>query len=150
MMMMIPEVYQGKNVQKLGADFSPPKDAVEKMTKFNEDLAKAGALISLDGLHPPTTAARVSYKGGKPRVVDGPFAESKEVLGGYWLIKAKSRQEAIDWAKKVPAEEGDVVEIRQVFDMEDFPEDVRKAGDSAAVKAQLQKNSKSEARTPKS
>ncbi len=137
LMMMIPEVYQGKNSQSLGPDFAPPKDGVERMMKFNEALAKSGALISLDGLHPPTKAARVSYKGGKPNVTDGPFIESKEVLGGYWLIKAKSRQEAIDWAKKVPAEEGDVVEVRQVFDMEDFPEDVQKAADNATVKSQL-------------
>ena len=140
MMMMIPAVYQGKNIHNVGPDFAPPKDAVEKMTKYNEALAKAGALISLDGLHPPTTAARVSYKGGKPNVTDGPFVESKEILGGYWLIRAGSRQEAIDWAKKVPAEEGDVVEIRQVFDMEDFPADVQKAAQSKTVTAQLQKH----------
>ncbi len=139
MMMMIPEVYQGKNVHNLRADFAPPKEAVDKMNKYNEALANAGALISLDGLHPPTKGARVSYKGGKPKVTDGPFTESKEILGGYWLIKANSRQEAIDWAKKVPAEEGDVVEVRQIFDIEDFPEDVQKAGRNRVVEEAIRK-----------
>ncbi len=137
MMLMIPAVYQGKNGARAGADFAPPADAVEKMTKYNEALAKAGALISLDGLHPPAAAARVSYSGGKPHVTDGPFTESKEVLGGYWVIRARSREEAIDWAKRVPADPGDVVEVRQIFDMEEFPEDVRRAGENATVRAAL-------------
>jgi len=127
MMMMIPEVYQGPHAKNLKPDFAPDVDDVEKMTKYNEALTKAGALISLDGLHPPTGAARVSFAGGKPRVTDGPFTESKEVLGGYWIIRAKSREEAIDWAKRVPARSGDVIEVRQIFDMEDFPPEVQKA-----------------------
>ena len=139
MMLMIPAVYQGANGKKAGADFTPPAEAVERMMKYNEALAKAGALIALDGLHPPATGARVSFKGGKPKVLDGPFTESKEVLGGYWMIQAKSRQEAIDWAKRVPADEGDTIEIRQVFDEADFPEDVQKAADSPTVKAQVEK-----------
>ena len=137
MMLMIPSVYQGANGKKAGADFTPPADAVERMTKYNEALAKAGALISLDGLHSPATGARVSFKRGKPSVTDGPFTESKEVLGGYWMIQVKSRQEAIDWAKRVPADEGDTIEVRQVFDPEDFPEDVQKAAESVTVKAQI-------------
>ena len=136
-MLMIPAVYQGAAGKKAGADFAPSADAVERMMKYNEQLAKAGALISLDGLHAPATAARVSFKGGKPSVMDGPFDESKEVLGGYWMIKAKSRDEAIEWARKVPAEEGDMIEIRQVFDPEDFPEDVRKAAENPIVEAQV-------------
>lgn len=140
MMLMIPNVYQGANGRKVGADFTPTAEAVERMTKYNEDLAKAGALISLDGLHPPSTGARVSFKAGKPSVIDGPFTESKEVLGGYWMIQVKSRQEAIDWAKRVPADEGDRIEVRQVFDMADFPEDVKKAADSPTVKAQVEKH----------
>lgn len=134
MMLMIPEVYQGSKAKSLTPDFAPDADDVEKMTKYNEALAKAGALISLDGLHPPAEGARVSYAGGTAKVTDGPYAESKEVLGGYWIIRAKSRQEAIDWAKKVPARAGDVVEVRRIFDWEDFPADVQKAADSAAVK----------------
>src|SRR4030067_3690933 len=107
MMLMIPGVYQGAKSQKTWADFTPSAEAVEKMMKYNEVLAKAGALISLDGLHPPVAGARVSFSGGKPKVTDGPFTESKEVLGGYWMIQVKSREEAIEWAKRVPADEGD-------------------------------------------
>ena len=142
MMMMIPEVYQGSQGRNLKPDFAPDAGAVEEMTRYNEALAKAGALISLDGLHPPTDAARVSFAGGKPRVTDGPFTESKEVLGGYWIIKAKSREEAIDWAKRVPAQSGDVIEVRQIFDWEDFPPEVQKAAESPSVRAQVAKNVK--------
>jgi len=142
MMMMIPGVYQGAQGQKAGADFAPTAEAVAAMTKYNEQLAKAGALVALDGLHPPVSGARVSFKGGKANVVDGPFAESKEVLGGYWIIKTKSRQEAIEWAKKVPAEKDDVIEVRQIFDMEDFPEDVRKAGENKTVQAEISRHKK--------
>lgn len=134
---MIPAVYQGDEGKKAGTDFIPSKEAVERMTKYNEDLAKAGVLLSLDGLHPPVTGARISFEGGKPTVTDGPFPGSKNILGGYWMIRVKSREEAIAWAKRVPAEEGDTIEVRQVFDPSDFPEDVQKAGDSAAVKAQV-------------
>ena len=73
-------------------------------------------------------------------MTDGPFIESKEVFGGYWLVEFKSKEEAIQWAKRIPAAEGDVIEIRQVFDMSDFPDDVKKAADSPAVKAQIEKN----------
>ena len=135
MMLMIPEVYQGSNAKNIRPDFAPTAEDVERMTKYNEDLTKAGALISLDGLHPPTTAARVSFAGGKPKVTDGPFTESKEVVGGYWMIQVKSKEEAVDWAKRVPARRGDVIEVRQVFDWSDFPADVQKAADSASVRA---------------
>ncbi len=143
MMMMIPGVYQGAEGAKTGPDFAPPADAVEKMMKYNEELARAGVLLSLDGLHPPLKGARVSFKGGKVTVTDGPFAESKEVLGGYWIIKVKSKDEAIEWAKRVPAEKDDVIEIRQIFDMEDFPPEVQKAADNPTVKAQVEKHQSS-------
>lgn len=119
-MFMIPNVYQGEKGKQIESDFAPPADAVEKMGKYNEELAKAGALISLDGLHPLQKGARVSFSKGKPTVTDGPFIESKEVVGGYWHVQFKSRAEAIEWAKRVPAEDGDVIEVRQVFEMEDF------------------------------
>ena len=134
MMLMIPSVYQGGSGNDLPADFAPPADMVEKMMKYNEELAKAGALISLDGLQPLGKGARVAYADGKPKVTDGPFVEAKEVLGGYWIIRANSKEEAVEWATKVPASAGDVVEVRQIFDMEDFPEDVQKAADSAVVR----------------
>ena len=143
MMLMIPGVYQGKKGRKIAADFAPSAEMVEKMTKFNEELAKAGALISLDGLHPPVAGARISFPGGRPKVMDGPFTESKEVLGGYWMIEAKSREEAIEWAKCVPALEGDVIEVRQVQEISEFPEEVQRAADSTAVKAQIEKHERS-------
>jgi hypothetical protein len=92
-------------------------------------------LIALDGLHPPSTGARVSFKTGKPLVTDGPFAESKEVLGGYWMINVASREEAIAWAKKCPASENEIIEIRQVQEMSDFSPEVQQA---AAGLAELQ------------
>jgi hypothetical protein len=117
MMLMIPAVYQGGTPP---ADFLPPEDAVAEMGKYNEAMQKAGILVSLDGLTPPISGARVSFATGKPIVTDGPFAETKEVLGGYWIIKVGSREEAIDWAKRCPAAKGDVIEIRRIFDPEDF------------------------------
>lgn len=140
MMLMIPGVYQGEEGKKAGADFTAPADDVEKMMKYNEELAKAGVLISLDGLHGPATGARVSFSGGKAKITDGPFIESKEVLGGYWMINVKSRKEAVDWASRVPAQEVDVIEVRQVFEMEEFPPDVQKAADNPTVKAQVEKH----------
>ena len=121
MMLMIPKGYETAAPGTL-----PSAEAVAAMMKFNEELQKAGVLLSLDGLHPPSTGARVSFAGGKPKVTDGPFAEAKEVLGGYWMINVKSRQEAIDWACRCPASENEMIEIRQVQEMSDFPEDIRK------------------------
>ncbi|MCP4618063.1 MAG: YciI family protein [Bradyrhizobium sp.] len=120
MMLMIP----------LGYETAPPDvkldpERVAAMMKYNEALKDAGVLITLDGLHPPSTGARVSFPGGKPLVTDGPFTESKEVLGGYWMIEVASRQEAIEWAKKCPASENEVIEIRQVQEMSDFTPDVQ-------------------------
>src|SRR3954449_6609171 len=133
MMLMIP----------LGYETAPPNvqldpERVRAMMKYNEALKDAGVLITLDGLHPPSTGARVSFAGGKPLVTDGPFAEVKEVLGGYWMIDVKSREEAIAWAKRCPASDNEVIEIRQVQEMADFPADVQEA---AAGFAELQANS---------
>ncbi len=96
------------------------------MMKYNEALKEAGVLITLDGLHPPSMGARVSFAGGKPVVTDGPFTEAKEVLGGYWMIDVNSRDEAIAWAKRCPASNNEIIEIRQVQEMADFPR--RRAG----------------------
>ena len=97
------------------------------MMKYNEALKEAGVLITLDGLHPPSMGVRVSFESGKPVVIDGPFTESKEVIGGYWMIDVKSRDEAIAWAKRCPASSNEIIEIRQVFEMADFPPDVQEA-----------------------
>ena len=121
MMLMIPKGYE------MAEPGTMPEDAkrIAEMMKYNEDLQKAGVLLALDGLHPPSMGARVSFPGGKPKVTDGPFAEVKEVLGGYWMIQVKSRAEAIEWAKRCPAAENEVIEVRQVQEMSDFPESVR-------------------------
>lgn len=140
-MMMIPRVYQPDTpaTERAGEGFIPPADAVAKMMKYNEELAKAGALVALDGLHPVAKGARISFSGGKARVTDGPFIESKEVLGGYWIIQAKNKEEAVEWARRVPAAEGDVIEVRQIFEMSDFPDDVKKAADSSVVVEQIKR-----------
>jgi hypothetical protein len=122
MMMVIPKVYEHAK-----ADFVPPADLVAKMGKFNAALTKAGVLLSLEGLKPPAAGVRVSFAGGKPTAKDGPFAESKELVGGYWMIQVKSRDEAVEWAKRAPMQDGDIIEIRQVQEMEDFPADVKAA-----------------------
>ena len=116
MMLMIPEAYS----KPVPPDFKPDAAAIAQMQKYNDALTKAGVLLSLDGLHPPSDAARVSFAGGKPKVIDGPFAEAKEVLGGYWLIDVKSKAEAVEWARRCPAAHGDVIEVRQLFEMSDF------------------------------
>jgi hypothetical protein len=113
----------------------PPLEAVQAMMKYNEALKEAGVLVTLDGLHPPSTGARVSFAGGKPVVTDGPFTESKEVIGGYWMIEVNSRDEAIAWAKRCPASNNEVIEIRQVQEMSDFTPELQQA---AAGFAELQ------------
>jgi hypothetical protein len=122
MMLMIPKGYESAAPGTM-----PEARAVESMMKYNESLQKAGVLLALDGLRPPSEGARVSFAGGKPKVTDGPFAEAKEVLGGYWMIQAASREEAIEWAKRCPGGDNEVIEVRQVQEMADFPEDVRRA-----------------------
>jgi hypothetical protein len=122
MMLMIPKGYE---TAAPGA--MPEAKAVAAMMKYNESLQKAGVLLALDGLHPPSMGARVSFSGGKPKVTDGPFAEAKEVLGGYWMIQVKSKEEAIEWASRCPASDNEVIEVRQVQEMSDFPPDVQKA-----------------------
>lgn len=122
MMLMIPKGYE-----KAAPGTTPDADAVAAMMKYNESLQKAGVLLGLDGLHPPSEGARVSFAGGKPSVTDGPFIETKEVVGGYWMIEVNSKDEAIEWAKRCPAGDNEVIEIRQVFEMSEFPDDVQQA-----------------------
>ena len=122
MMLMIPKGYE-----TAAPGTMPDTKAVAAMMKYNESLQKAGVLLALDGLHPPSMGARVSFKGGKPKVTDGPFAEAKEVLGGYWMIQVKSKEEAIEWASRCPGGDNEVIEVRQVQEMSDFPADVKEA-----------------------
>ncbi len=122
MMLMIPSGYE-----KAEAGAMPSAEMVAEMTKYNEALTKAGVLLALDGLHPASNGARISFSGGKPTVTDGPFTEAKELIGGYWMIRVKSKAEAVAWASRCPAQDGDVIEVRQVQEMSDFPPEVQKA-----------------------
>src|SRR6185436_4830099 len=106
MMVVIPEGYE-----KAAPGTMPDAKLVEKMTKYNESLKKAGILLALDGLHPPSMGARVTFHGGKPKVIDGPYTEAKEVIGGYWMIQVKSKEEAIEWAKRAPMPDGQSIEV---------------------------------------
>jgi hypothetical protein len=121
MMLMIPKGYESAAPGTM-----PEAKAVAAMMRYNESLQKAGVLLSLDGLHPPSMGARVSFAGGRPEVTNGPFPEAKEVLGGYWMIQVRSREEAIEWASRCPASDNEVIEVRQVQELADFPADVQK------------------------
>ncbi|CCD93444.1 conserved hypothetical protein [Bradyrhizobium sp. ORS 375] len=122
MMLMIPLGYESAS-----PDVQLDPDRVAAMMRYNQALQDAGVLITLEGLHPPSLGARVSFPGGKPVVTDGPFAEAKEVLGGYWMIEVGSREEAIAWARQCPASENEIIEIRQVQEMSDFSDEVQQA-----------------------
>jgi hypothetical protein len=128
MMLMIPRGYE-----KAAPGAVPEAERVAEMAKYNDALEKAGVLLALDGLHPPSMGARVSFRGGEPTVVDGPFPDVKEVLGGYWMIRVKSKEEAIAWAKRCPASDDEMIEIRQVQEMDDFPAEVQKAAGSTRL-----------------
>jgi hypothetical protein len=122
MMIMFPKEYE---TAKPG--FVPNMKDMEKMGQYNEELGKAGVLLALDGLTPPATmSARVTFKGGKSKVTDGPFPETKEVVGGYWIIEAKSREEALEWASRIPGRDNEMVEVRRMFDASDFDPETQK------------------------
>jgi hypothetical protein len=108
-----------KGDERSEAGVMPTEQELEDMAKYNEQLVKAGVLLSGDGLQATSKGAKVRYAGSKRTVIDGPFTESKEIVAGYWLIQVKSKAEAIEWAKRVPFTEGEV-EVRQVFELEDF------------------------------
>lgn len=122
MMLMIPGGYETAEPDAV-EDLDP--EAVEKMMKYNAELEEAGVLLDLNGLHPPSSGARVSFLGGEPRVTDGPFAEAKEVVGGYWIIDVSSKEEAVEWAKRCPGAENEVIEVRRIQEMSDYSEEVQ-------------------------
>jgi hypothetical protein len=122
MMLMIPRGYE-----TAAPDVKLDPARVTEMMRYNEALKDAGVLITLEGLHPPSMGARVSFAGGAPVVTDGPFAEAKEVLGGFWMIDVASRAEAIAWAKQCPASDNEIIEVRQIQEMADFDDEVQKA-----------------------
>ena len=122
MMIMFPKDYENAK-----PGWVPDLKGIETMRKYNEQLQKAGVLLALDGLTPPSTmSSRVTFQSGKSKVTDGPFTEAKEVIGGYWVIEAKSREEALEWASRIPGRDTEMVEVRRLFDITDFPADVQK------------------------
>jgi len=110
-------IVRGNEQTETGA--VPDEEMLSTMTRYNEELAKAGVLLDLSGLQPTSKGALIAYSGKKRTVTDGPFTEAKEIVAGYWLIEVKSKGEAIEWAKRVPFEEGEV-ELRQLFELDDF------------------------------
>jgi hypothetical protein len=125
MMFMLP----GGELRETGDWDAPDADDVGAMTRYNEELTRAGVLLALDGLHPPSKGARVTLSDGAKQVVDGPFAEAREIVGGYWTIDVKSKAEAVEWASRCPLAEGDTIEVRQVYELSDFSEDVQAAAE---------------------
>src|ERR1700691_1548332 len=124
MMVVIPKGYE-----TAATDAVPGAEAVARMMEYNKSLQKAGVLLGLDGLFPPSTGARVSYTDGKATVTDGPFAEAKEAIGGYWIIQVRSREEAIEWAKRAPMSNNEIIEVRQIHELNDYPADLQKAAE---------------------
>jgi hypothetical protein len=122
MMLVIPKGYESAKPGTV-----PDAERVAEMMKYNKALQKAGVLLGLEGLHPPSMGARVSFSGGKPTVTDGPFTEVKEVIGGYWMIQVNFKEEAIEWAKRCPMTDNEIIEIRQVQEFADYPADVQEA-----------------------
>jgi hypothetical protein len=123
MMIMLPNI---PNIEE--ENWTPDAEAVAAMGRYNEELTKAGVLLALDGLQSPAKGARVSFSGGSASVTDGPFAEAKELIGGYWMIEVASKAEAVEWASRCPGADGDTIEVRQVYEMADFPPEVQEAG----------------------
>src|SRR5580700_3857888 len=122
MMLMIPKGYE-----QAAPGTIPDREAVANMMKYNESLQKAGILLSLNGLHPLSEGARISFSGGKPKVTDGPFVEAKEVIGGYWMLQVKSKEEAVEWASRCPGSDNETIEVRQVQEMSNFSPDIQEA-----------------------
>ena len=120
MMIMIPS-------PRSQEDWGPKPEDVAAMGKYNEQLKDAGVLLTLDGLHETGKGARVGFAGGKPRVTDGPFPEAKEVIGGYWMIDVPAKEDAVAWATRCPAADGDTIEIRQVYEMTEYSPEVQAA-----------------------
>jgi hypothetical protein len=116
----------------------PSQEILAAMGKFNEELVKAGVMLAGEGLQASSKGARVKFSGKNRTVIDGPFSETKELIAGFWLWQVKSKEEAIEWLKRAPFDGGTEVEIRQVFEMSDFPTDVQKAADNPTVRAHLE------------
>jgi len=145
MMIVIPKGYD-----TAPADAMPDPETVGAMDKYNAALMKAGVVLAMEGLHPPSTGVRVTFPGGKAQVKDGPFPEAKEVVGGFWMIDVKSKAEAIKWAKKCPGGDDMTIEIRQIQEWEDFTPEVQKAAkNEPKIRKTLEKKRKKTAKKKK-
>ena len=111
-------------LEKLTA--APNKEIVTAMRKYSEEMTRAGVMLAAEGLHATSRGFRIKVSGGKKIVTDGPFTETKEVIAGFWLIQVKSKEEALEWAKRCPLPENGLIEIRQVFENADFPPELQK------------------------
>jgi hypothetical protein len=132
-------MYPGKHAE---AGTLPTTEQLTVMGKFNEEMVKAGILLAGEGLHPSSRGARVRFSGGNPTVMDGPFTESKEIIGGYWIIQVRSREEAVSWASRCPTWDNEMIELRQVYEAADFaPSDP--TGELRAKEEELRKASRS-------
>ena len=124
------------------AGILPSKELFDEMGRFNDEMIKAGVMLAADGLQASSKGARIKYAGEKRTVIDGPFTETKELVAGFWLIQTKSKEEAIEWLKRAPFQDGEV-EIRRVFEASDFPPEVFSQEDAArreqALRDELQK-----------
>jgi hypothetical protein len=124
MMIMLPKGYETVDGFMGGV---PIAEAAARIMVYNQSLQKAGVLLALDGLLPPSTGARISYADGKSTVTDGPFSEAKEVIGGFWILQVRSREEAIEWARRAPMSSNEIIEVRQIHEVSDWPADMQKA-----------------------
>jgi hypothetical protein len=123
MMLVIPKGYESA-----APDAVPSVEGIARMAEYNKSLQQAGVLLGLDGLFPPSAGARVTFSEGKPTVTDGPFSEAKEIVGGYWIIQASSREEAIEWAKRAPMTNNETIEVRRIYEKSDFPAAAKDVG----------------------
>jgi len=123
-------VVMRKGYETAAADAAPGAEAVARMMGYNKSLQKAGVLLGLDGLLSPSTGARVSYIDGTATVTEVPFAEAKEAIGGYWILQVRSREEAIEWARRAPMANNEIIEMRQICERGDFPPAVQKAAEA--------------------
>jgi hypothetical protein len=133
MILMIPGEKSGAE-----AGVMPDEESLAAMMKYNEDLVKAGIMLGGEGLHPTSKGARIQFANGKKKIIDGPFTEAREIVGGFWMWQVKSKEEAIEWASRCPGADGNIIEIRQVFESADFGPEIE--AQETALKAEMDAN----------
>ena len=132
MRFMVMVMLDAKAQKDYEAGYMGDPEMYAEMGKYNDELLKAGIMGAGDGLHPTSQGARIEFGDGGPTVIDGPFPESKELLGGYWIFETKSKQEAVDWARRAPMQKGDVLVIRRIMEMDEFEGKLRESYERGA------------------